>query len=101
MSNIIQINSISGTSPYNIYVCDITLDYCFLVSGATAITPILQFPVPPPLDNLTEVILKIVDSLGCEKFVLLTCGVLYGKMFEDFEIFLFQDDAIFLFEGPP
>jgi hypothetical protein len=55
--------------------------------------------VPPPLDNTTEIILKIVDSLGCEKFILLTCGVLYGKQFEDFEVFLFQDSDIYLFEG--
>jgi|688.fasta_scaffold69410_2 hypothetical protein len=101
MPNIIQINSITGTSPYNIYVCDITLNYCFLVSGSTAINPVVRFAVPPPLDNVTEVILKIVDSLGCEKFTLLSCGVLYGKLFEDFAIFMFQDDSIYLYEGPP
>jgi len=100
MANIIQINSISGNSPYDIYVCDITLTYCYLVSGSTIITTPYQFVVPSPLDNVTSLILKIVDSLGCEKFVLLTCGVLYGKQFEDFEVFMFQDFDIYLFEGP-
>ena len=100
MPNIVQINGITGTSPYDIYVCDITLNYCFSAFTTTTITPPFQFPVPPPLDNTTEIILKIVDSLGCEKFILLTCGVFYGKLFEDFEVFLFQDADIFLFEGP-
>lgn len=51
-------------------------------------------------NNVTSLILKIIDSLGCEKFVYLTCGVLYGKQFEDFEVFMFQDYDIYLFEGP-
>jgi hypothetical protein len=100
MPNIIQINSISGTPPYDIYVCDITLTSCFLVSGSTVITPPLQFAVPSPLSNVTSLILKIIDSLGCEKFILLTCGEFYGKQFEDFEVFMFQDFDIYLFEGP-
>jgi hypothetical protein len=100
MANVIQITSISGNSPYDIYVCDVTLTYCFLVSSATTITTPYQFVVPPPLDNVISLILKIVDALGCEKFVLLTCGILYGKQFEDFEVFMFQDFDIYLFEGP-
>lgn len=100
MPNIVQINSISGNSPYDIYVCDITLTYCYLVSGSTTIITPYQFIVPPPLDNVTSLILKIVDSLGCERFVLLSCGVYYGKQFEDFEVFLFQNFDIYLFEGP-
>jgi len=100
MSNIIQITSISGTPPYDIYVCDQTITYCYLVSGATFITPPLSFIVPPPLDTSTPIILKIIDSLGCEKIFLLTCGEIYGKLFEGFEVFLFQDASIYLYEGP-
>jgi hypothetical protein len=100
MANVIQITSISGNSPYDIYVCDITLTYCYLVSGSTTITTPYQFIVPSPLNNVTSLILKIIDSLGCEKFVYLTCGVLYGKQFENFEVFMFQDYDIYLFEGP-
>jgi hypothetical protein len=100
MSNIIQITSISGTPPYDIYVCDQTITYCYLVSGSTFITPPLTFIVPPPLDTSTPIILKIIDSLGCEKIFLLTCGEIYGKLFEGFEVFLFQDASIYLYEGP-
>ena len=88
MANVIQISSISGNSPYDIYVCDITLTYCYLVSGSTTITTPYQFIVPSPLSNVTSLI------------VYLTCGVLYGKQFEDFEVFMFQDYDIYLFEGP-
>lgn len=100
MANIIQINSISGNSPYDVYVCDITLTYCYLVTGSTSIPTPYQFVVPPPLTNVTSLILKIVDSLGCEKFVVLSCGTYYGKLFEDFAIFMFQDFDIYLYEGP-
>jgi len=54
MANVIQISSISGNSPYDIYVCDITLTYCYLVSGSTTITTPYQFIVPSPLNNVTS-----------------------------------------------
>ena len=37
---------------------------------------------------------------GCEKFILLSCGIYYGKEFENNEIFLFMDNIIYLYEGP-
>jgi len=101
MSNIIQITSISGTPPYDIYVCDQTITYCYLVSGSTFITPPLTFIVPPPLDSTTPIILKVVDSNNCELIYLLSCGEIYVKEFEGFEVFLFQDANVFIFEGPP
>ena len=99
MANQIQINSISGTSPFDIYVCDVTISYCFFVSGITT-TP-YTFNVHPPLESITPIILKIIDANDCEKIFLLSCGEIYGKEFEGFEVFLFQDSSIFLFEGPP
>jgi len=101
MPNYVQINSISGASPYTIYVCDQTFTSCFLVESNISITTPYTFMVPPPLTNVTDIILKIVDSIGCEKWTVLSCGTYYGKEFEGFEIFLFQDFDIFLFEGPP
>ena len=98
---LVDISSVSGgIGPYDIYVCDVTLTYCYLVSGSTIITTPFQFVVPSPLDSVTSLILKIVDSLGCQRIIFLTCGVLYGKEFENFEVFLFQDFNIYLFEGP-
>jgi hypothetical protein len=100
MPNIIQLTSVSGLSPYDIYVCDITDTYCFLVYSATTIPPLFSFIVPPPLDNVTSLLLKMVDMNGCENFILLSCGTYYGKEFENDEVFLFMDNIIYLFEGP-
>jgi hypothetical protein len=99
MSNSIQINSISGNPPYDIYVCDQTISYCYLVTGSTLIPTPYLFDVPSPLDSTTPIILKLVDSLGCEKIFLLSCSEIYAKQYEDFQVFLFQDASIYLFEG--
>jgi hypothetical protein len=99
MPNYVQINSIVGTPPYTVFVCDQTFTSCFLVAGPITITTPYTFMVPPPLTNVTDIIVKIIDSVGCETWVALSCGTYYGKEFEDFAIFLFQDTNIFLFEG--
>ena len=99
MPNIVQINSLSGTAPFDLYVCDQTISYCFFVAGISG-SP-YTFNVPPPLDSTTPIILKVVDSNNCELIYLLSCGEIYGKEFEGFEIFLFQDANVFIFQGPP
>ena len=98
MPNTLVINSISGTSPYDIYVCDATITYCFFVSTITSAP--YTFDIPFPLDVTTPIILKIVDGNNCERIYTLSCEQLYGKQFEDFAVFLFQDAAIYVFEGP-
>ena len=100
MPNYVQINTISGTPPYTIFVCDQTFTYCFPVVGPITITTPYTFMVPSPLTNVTDLIVQIYDSSGCETWVPLSCGTYYGKEYQDFEIFLFQDASIYLFEGP-
>ena len=99
MPNIVQINSLSGTSPFDLYVCDQTISYCFFVASISG-SP-YTFNVPPPLDSTTPIILKVVDSNNCELIYLLSCGEIYVKEFEGFEVFLFQDANVFIFQGPP
>jgi hypothetical protein len=70
-----------------------------LAAGPVAISTPYTFMVPPPLTNVTDIIVKIIDSIGCETWTYLSCGTYYGKEFEDFAIFLFQDANIYLFEG--
>jgi hypothetical protein len=101
MPNTVQINSLTGTPPFTISVCDQTISFCYLVIGPTVITTPFLFTVPPPLTDVSDIILKVVDSLGCEKITYLSCGEFYGKEYQDFDVFLFQDSNIFLFEGPP
>ncbi len=87
MSQVIEITNVNGSGTYDVYLCDITLTYCFLISGATSIPPTVSFELPsslpnpnsPPatitFDGATSVIVKIVDtSTGCEKFMVYDCG---------------------------
>jgi len=73
MPNEVTISSVNGTPPYDIYVCDISNTYCYLVSGGTTIPPSYSFFIPPPLDNVGSVLIKIIDSDGCETFTPYVC----------------------------
>lgn len=97
MPNFVQINNLTGSSPFLIEVCDQTITYCFSISAIT--TTVYTFQVPFPLEETTPIILKITDSNNCEKIYLLSCEEIYGKEFENLERFLFQDADIYLFEG--
>lgn len=66
MPNYVQITSVTGTSPYDVYVCDITNTFCYVVT--TNVTIPYNFYVPAPLDDVSQLIVKLVDSLGCEIF---------------------------------
>ena len=66
MSQFVDITTSTGVAPYDVYVCDITNTFCYVV--ATGVTIPYQFYVPAPLDNVSQLIVKLVDSLGCEFF---------------------------------
>jgi hypothetical protein len=68
MSCQIQINSISGTSPFDIYMCDIGLVQCIFIETVTSPTyPIILTP-PSTLVGATTVVVKIIDVNGCQLF---------------------------------
>jgi surface protein len=68
MSLQIEITGVTGTGPYEIQVCDITNTTCVVVTSATNIPPTFTFDVPPPFDGVSSIIVKIIDSIGCETF---------------------------------
>jgi surface protein len=68
MSQQITITGATGIGPYQIEVCDITNTYCVTVTGSTNIPPTFTFDVPPPFEDVNSVIVKIIDSTGCETF---------------------------------
>lgn len=96
--NVITLTSISGTSPYDIYVCDITNTYCYLVSGSTVLPPLISFVVPPPLEGVTELLLKLIDNNGCSKFYYYSCPDYPTKQFQNLEIFDFMDGEVYQFQ---
>ena len=64
---IIEINSITGHSPYDITICDITKTYCVVVATGIVSVPTIV-DVPTELSGTQELIVVITDSSGCETF---------------------------------
>ena len=68
MSCNIQIYSISGTSPFDIYLCDIGLNLCVFIQTETSPTyPIIITP-PATFLGVNQLIVKIIDGNGCQIF---------------------------------
>lgn len=63
MSKSVVINSITGVSPFDVYLCESGGTNCFYIL-TTSTTP-TQFDIPPPYDEMTTYLLKIVDGNGC------------------------------------
>ena len=72
---IIEITNATGTGPYDIYVCDITLTYCYLVDSSITIPPSYFATIPPELDGVLQVAVKLVDSLGCDCLQVCSCPI--------------------------
>lgn len=71
---VVEISSVTGTSPYDIVICDITNTYCYTVEiGVISIPPTLYINLPDDLIGVDQVIVKIIDSSGCEDIQLITC----------------------------
>jgi hypothetical protein len=59
----VTINNITGSSPYNIYVCDSNQENCFWISIIDTLP--YNFIIPPPYDIMNEFCIKVVDSNAC------------------------------------
>jgi hypothetical protein len=70
MPNVVTINSIAGTPPYDAYICDNPISECIYIGRFNFIP--YEFDVPKIMINFTEFNLKIVDSDGCEVTTILT-----------------------------
>jgi hypothetical protein len=65
MSIIVDITGITGTTPFNIYICDSGFTSCFYVTSIN--TPTGSFTVPSPYDGLPSFGVKIIDGTTCSK----------------------------------
>ena len=71
---IVEITGLSGNSPYNISICDITLTNCYIVeTGVISVPPTLFISLPVQLEGAQQIIIKVTDSIGCEDIVLKDC----------------------------
>lgn len=94
---IIEITGVtSGTSPYNVYVCDTNNTFCFFVATVASFTPTLTINTENYFPNSPAVYLKILDGTLCEKLYLLECGV---YLFQDGSVFIFMDGDINVFQN--
>jgi surface protein len=70
---VIQINSLTGHSPYDITICDVTNTYCYSgVTGATTVP--LTIDIPTELLGTTELLVVVTDSIGCQEIQYHNCG---------------------------
>lgn len=71
---VIEITSLTGHSPYNVSICDITLTYCYVVAtGVVSAPPTLQVTIPTQLEGANQVLVVVTDAIGCQEFTLQTC----------------------------
>jgi surface protein len=69
----IEITGATGTGPYDIYVCDYTLTYCVLAGSGISFPPNFLYTLVYPLDIVSSVMVKMIDSNGCEFLHLYNC----------------------------
>jgi hypothetical protein len=58
----VTISSLSGTSPYNIYICDSPITNCFYISTITTGNIPYTFTIPEVLSTMDAYTLKITDK---------------------------------------
>jgi len=94
MPKSVTINYISGTSPFDIYICNDPISTCVYIDTITT-TP-YTFTIPSLLESLSSYNLKIVDDNNCQVILnLFDCGEI--KQFEDLENFYFMDNEPYVF----
>lgn len=59
----VNINAITGQSPYDVYICQPDGTSCFYISTITALP--YTFNIPSPYDISDEYMLKVIDNNNC------------------------------------
>jgi hypothetical protein len=61
----VTISTLSGTSPFDVYICQFNLTGCFYIDTITNASIPYTFNVPAPYDTAESYCVKIIDDLGC------------------------------------
>ena len=94
MSLQITINSVtSGTSPYDVWICDTCYGTCEYINTTNTIP--YTFTLPSNYETYATYVVKIIDDNGC--VFCETASSLY-KQFEGGEYFEFQDGEEYQFQ---
>jgi hypothetical protein len=71
---IIEITGVTnGVGPYDVYLCDWTLNGCFYISGVTNIPPTVTVDSDNYFPGLDQLKVKIVDNGGCVSIINTSC----------------------------
>lgn len=69
---IITVTNLVGTPPFDIYICDVSINYCFLVASSVSSIPI-SIELPSFLSGVDAVVARVYDSDRCEEIYLIPC----------------------------
>lgn len=72
MAASVTITSTTGTSPYQVYVCNVLGAYCNFVGSATTMP--YSVTLPAMFNTAPAVMIKVIDSNNCETFIIAPCG---------------------------
>jgi hypothetical protein len=61
----VNINDITGSTPYQVFICQTGNTGCFFVSEITDNDLPYVFDIPAPYNNSDSYLLKIIDNFGC------------------------------------
>lgn len=70
--NQITINTLSGSSPFFIYICDVFEINCILSASGVTSTPV-EIKIPSEFNYSPSVLVKIIDSTGCVYSQVFSC----------------------------
>lgn len=65
MPTVITINTISGTTPYDIYVCDSSEINCIYINTINSGALPTNFTIPSIIEGQPSYVLKIIDDNNC------------------------------------
>jgi hypothetical protein len=72
MSSSLIINSVTGTPPYDVYVCTTLGTGCVLVGSGITVVP-FALTLPAIFDEAPAILVKIVDAFQCTFSEIKTC----------------------------
>ena len=92
----VTIDSISGASPYDIYLCDDPVTTCVYIDTISGSSIPYTFLVPFYMEGLVDFTLKVVDNNGC---VIIDTFAGNPKQFQDDIFFHFMGGVLYDFQA--
>lgn len=65
MPVLITVNNITGSTPYQVYICLSGGTPCYFVDEINNLELPYNFYIPTPIENFSNYCVKVIDSDGC------------------------------------